>query len=451
MNQVAINDYPPFNKVVATLLFGYVAAFFLQLGIRVNMLGTIRVEFLLAASLLGIAMFQRPPVQYPKEKLTGFLMFFLFCCTIQVPFSADFDLSYDIYVNRILKFAAMAFIIARLVNSPAMACVYLAAFFVSCLKMGQEGLLGQLTGSLVWENQGVMRLHGATPMYAHPNSFSGMALGTLPFIYYLFPLAKSKLLKLLLLAQLAFSINIIIFCGSRTAYVAFIGMMVFIFFKSNHKKLFMLGGILLFFAALYYMPDQYIERFESIFTGKEKEGASTDTRIQILRDAVQIFFWYPLGVGVGAFPVVRAEYFGLIQDTHNLYLEIATNLGVQGLLAFFLLIAAIFSSYRKSRSSIVKQLEMLEKIENSEPDDNLDKHRRQLVFYRALCDTLVTYLVVRLFLGVFGMDMYEIYWWIVIGFAYALSKLSFIAEKKTSYLMDNIQGALGVGGGLKSS
>ena len=83
------------------------------------------------------------------------------------------------------------------------------------------------------------------------------------------------------------------------------------------------------------IPSGYIERAETIFTQKDKEGNSTGTRKEILRDAWTVFLDNPLGVGVGAFPAVRQQRFGRTQDTHILYLEIGTNLGIQGLIIFF--------------------------------------------------------------------------------------------------------------------
>ena len=263
MKRQLVYEYPPFSPAIAILFFGYVLAFFLQIGFRIDFFGAIRLEFLLAAALLFVTMFLRVPINYPKESLTGFVVFFLFCVTIQVPFSADFDLSSSIYIDRVLKFLVMAVFIAKFVNSPAMIYVFLAAFLLSCFKMGQEGFVGKLSGDLVWQNQGVMRLHGSTPMYRHPNSFAGMALGTLPFIYYLLPLASTKYIKLFFIVMLVFAINIIIFTGSRTAYMASLGMGFIVFRKSSHKKTFFVASVICLVVAFFTVPDQYIERFQS--------------------------------------------------------------------------------------------------------------------------------------------------------------------------------------------
>lgn len=429
--------YPQFKPLIGLLFFTYIGAHMLQVGIRSGFLGSIRFEFLVAASLLVMAAIYRTPIKFPKQNVTGFLVFFLICVAIQVPLSVDVQHSWAIFVDRVLKFSAMAIFIARFVNNPKMLLVFLAAFLLSCFKMGQEGLLGNITGSLVWQNQGVMRLHGSTPNYKHPNSFAGMAVGTLPFIYYLFPLAN-KYLKAFLLVLLAFSVNIIVFSGSRTAYVAMMAFLGYVMYRSPHRLKALAAGVLVLIGAAIYMPDQYVARFESIFTGEEAEGDSDGKRMEILVDALEIFADHPLGVGVSAFPIVRKQVFGRTQDTHNLYLEVATNLGIQGLIAFLLLIVAILKALSMIRSSLEGQLARLEKIEIDEQSENgtlAIEHKKNVQLFLAVSKAITLYLVVRLVLGLFGMDLYEIYWWIVIGFVFALSKLTFIAQSKTKAIL----------------
>ena len=42
------------------------------------------------------------------------------------------------------------------------------------------------------------------------------------------------------------------------------------------------------------VPEDYVERFESIFTMEERQGRSAETRWEILEHAWQVFLWYPL-------------------------------------------------------------------------------------------------------------------------------------------------------------
>ena len=436
MKSKTIIEYPEFKPLLALLFFGYVSAFFLQIGSRIDIFGAIRLEFLLAATLLLLSILYDPKTKYPPSKLSGLLTAYILLVVIQVPLSVDVSFSWNVFLERFLKFSVMAFFIARFVNSPKMIMVFLAAFLLSCFKMGQEGLLGNITGSLVWQNQGIMRLHGSTGMYAHPNSFAGMALGTLPFLYYLYPIS-GKYLKIFFLIMLVFAINIIVFSGSRTAYVGFFALVAVIFWNFKKKYRFVPIALLCVVTSSFWMPAQYIERFESIFTGKEKEGQSSDARLLIMEHAAEVFIRNPLGVGVSAFPIVREQYFRKKADTHNLYLEIATNLGVQGLLAFCVLFAAVFKSLGGLRDSFQGQLAVMEKVPRDEisklDSERYNEHVRDLKLFSALASAVLLYLAIRLVLGLFGHDLYEIYWWIVLGFVFSLNKLNTITEKRSRF------------------
>jgi len=393
---------------------GYVFYWYLQIGYRIPALGVIRFEFIYAAVLTVLALFFTPKIDMRCPLLPYVVLYFL-VILVQVPLSQDPNMSWNIFVDRILKFSFMAFFIVSFVRSPIQMKYFIATFLLACLKMGVEGYLGRVSGALIWENQGIMRLHGSTPLYSHPNSFAGMALGTLPFVYFLWPFCN-RYLKAVLLVIAALSLHIVLYTGSRTGYVGVMAFLVYVFYISKQKKKF-IGYILLALALTIPMiPTDYRDRFSSIFTQKEKEGKSADARIEILKDAWQIFQENPLGVGVAAFPKVRMERFGRIQDTHNLYLEIATNLGIQGIVIVSLLIMKLISILKIIKTETDKLILMLRE------SDTITNNKliSDLTFIGAMSLATTSFIVIRLALGLFGMDLYEIYWWFAIGITFSL-------------------------------
>src|SRR5690606_16846300 len=130
--------------------------------------------------------------------------------------------------------------------------------------------------------------------------------GCLPFCYFLFFWAKSRILKLGFLLLACLAMIIIINTGSRTGYVATILAFIALFFllKEGKMKIFLVS-LFVIPILIANVPEHYVERFHSIFTGEEKEGASSAARKQIIEDAIDVYKAYPLGVGVAAFPAVR--------------------------------------------------------------------------------------------------------------------------------------------------
>lgn len=431
------NDiYPTIQSKYVLLFCGYVFFWYVDLVSRIPFLASIRFEFIYAGflSLIIVTALPGNSIPFPLKKIVALLFL---VTAIQVPLSHDFLISEKIFVDRFVKFSFMAWFISAFIRSPRDMRWFLAAFLFACMKLGQEGLFGQISGSLVWENQGVMRLHGSVDKYGHPNSFSGMALGTVPFILCLFPVVQKKF-KLVLMVALIFAANIVLFTGSRTGYAAFVILLIFYVLKSKYRLKILVATIVICAISIHYIPEQYKGRFNSIFTGKDKEGHSTEMRIEILRDAVAILFEYPLGVGVGAFPSVRRAKFNRIQDTHNLYLEVATNLGFQGFIVFMIFVISMLRLLNRIEKRFNRCIDTLKEFELK----NM-LYRSEVVllkdseFLEATAKSIFLFICVRLGLGLFGMDLYEIYWWFALGVGGALFRICHYVEIEVEKIKEN--------------
>jgi len=412
-----------------TLAFSsYITLWYLHVSDRLPVLASVRFELVAAVGLLVVTALRGLTLKSP---LTPFVAALFLCLAIQVPLSVNPALSWNVFLDRVLKFATVGVLIASLVKAPSHLRWFLGAFLLAMLKLGQEGFLGIITGSLLWENQGILRLHGPTPMYEHPNSFAGMAIGSLPFALYLLP-AANRWQKAALVTLAAFAVMIVVFTGSRTGYVAAAGFLMVVVVRSRRI---VLGATLAAVATvmlLTFVPDEYKGRFESIFTQEDKEGHSTDMRKEILRDAWEIFLQRPFGVGVGAFPTVRWNTFRRTQDTHNLYLEVGTNLGVQGLAAFMAVVAALLLGFRRIVALVDAQTARLGHVQLTSADAPLlQQHLADLTLLRQTAIATQAFVIVRLILGLFGMDLYEIYWWFAAGLFVALHHLQIRAAARS--------------------
>jgi len=119
------------------------------------------------------------------------------------------------------------------------------------------------------------------------------------------------------------------------------------------------------------------------------------------------------------------DTFGRSQDAHNLYFEIATNLGIQGLFIVGLLIYKMISILRYIRITASKIIEKL----NLNDQDNFPVIS-DLRLIEAVSLATIAFIILRLILGLFGMDLYEIYWWFALGITVSL--YSMLERIKTS-------------------
>ncbi len=415
--------------IMAPFLF-FVVARYISLGARRAIFAAVRIEFTLGLLLtvLCIWLLLARPVQLGRARPILIAITLLFFATLlQVPFAADSRLAHDVFYDRVIKFAFLTLFMTVLIQSPRAMRWFMLAFLFSCLFITQESVRGLISGGLVWENQGVMRLHGSVPIYQHPNSLGGLAMGAIPFAVFLLPVWRRYWERGGLLLLLGTAVTCVIYTGSRTAYVALVGFLFYWWITSRKKGRWAMTALVIGAVAIAIIPSQYKERFTSI-TGEDKEGHSKDKRAEILRDAWQIFLENPGGVGVASFPAVRMAKFGRVQDTHNLYLEIGTNLGVQGLAVFIFLVVVILRGYARARAAFAAQRRsLLAPLRDPRLPAALRRrlalHDRDLEFLLVVCRAAAGFLWVRLLLGLFGMDLYEIYWWFCAGLAISLLTL----------------------------
>lgn len=430
-------DYPAVPTPLLLLFLGFVIFVYLQGGYRIPVLGDLRFEFIVGQILLVAAVAMnlrngRLRASFRSGRSTFWwsvallLMMLVFVPVASVPTKA-----WETFVDRCLKFAIFGYLVSSFVVNPTALRWFFVTYIAAFMKMGQEGITGYITGSLVWENQGTPRLNGPTPSYAHPNSFAGTQLSTVPFIFHFWKLA-SRWGRLALAFAGGAALLVTMASGSRTAYVGVIVWGLFMFSRSRAKGRALLVMIGLLFIAPLVVPPAYVARFETIFTQKDAEGASIDARKEILRDAIAIATDHPFGVGLDSFVAARTAAFGRTQDTHNTYLQVFTNFGVLGFLVFIGFVVSVCRTLWRSEKRSQRLVDDLRNLRSSRAGETgvIDEHIRDAELVRAASAGILGFIIIRLALGAFGHDLYERYWWFAAGFAIALARMIDIAEAK---------------------
>ncbi|WP_321371089.1 O-antigen ligase family protein [uncultured Desulfuromusa sp.] len=437
------NNYPEVNLSITLLFNFYVFIWWLEIGKRVTVFETIRIEFVIGLVLSVIGLYQylsKPKKNLNHDKdLVGSIFIFIIILFLSLPLAADFDVAWDAFFNKIIKYSLMCFFITQFVVSPKTLRYFSLASFLAFFKVGQEAMFGKITGSMVWQNQGIPRLHGAPgTMFGHPNSLSGKTLSFLPFLWFLWPLINSKWIKILIFIQIIFTLNIILYTGSRTGYLTFIMFLLILFYISKNKGKMAALIIIFGLVSFSFIPTHYKERFASSFSGHEAAGRSKEARKQLFLDSLTVFVENPLGVGGYCFPVVQRKNDRRAQETHNLYTQLLAETGIQGFIAFMYLIFTLIKKINELRIGFRQNIDkfLLCKGANIEKSFS-DLVSEELKISRlglAMADALYTVLLVRLVLGIFGHDLFEIYWWIICGVTVSLTSIICISNKRISEL-----------------
>jgi hypothetical protein len=120
---------------------------------------------------------------------------------------------------------------------------------------------------------------------------------------------------------------------------------------------------------------------------------------------------------------------------------VATNIGIQGLAVFLYLVYVLLNTFRKAHHHFQGQVLTLRRhflgrgISQSFRR-KLTAHLQDLRFMMATCKAMGGFIFIRLTLGLFGMDLYEVYWWFGGGMAICLLNLVHSTARKSTQLLE---------------
>ena len=198
----------------------------------------------------------------------------------------------------------------------------------------------------------------ATSLWGNPNVLAEFLL--IAFFAALGSLLAQKSVKKRLSMTIALLLNgaALIFTWSRGAWVAVVVALIAVMLMYSHKSLpFILAGVMVFAAALVFLPESFVTRVQSIVTFSD---SSTLYRINIWRGSAALIrdvFWSGVGVGEEAFRAAYLPYaLSGIENAphaHNLVMQILIELGVVGLLVFIIMLVSVarvvFTLFAKCR------------------------------------------------------------------------------------------------------
>ena len=253
----------------------------------------------------------------------------------------------DIYVKIILIFALMI----STVSSPRRVRQMTWIMIIASGYIAGRGVFDYLRGVNLVEGD---RLRGAVGgMFENPND---LALNLVTFLApTLFIVIQDKkatrrlfaaLLALLMLAATVAT-------KSRSGFLGLVAMgLVVIYYTARVKPGVIVAVVVAGLLALPVMPGSFWNRMESITNGESDPTGSRAARVQLLNQGMEVFAENPMtGIGAGQFQNYNAP--GVVEKwrvTHNVWLQVAAELGIFGVMVFlFLVVRAYSASFRTLR------------------------------------------------------------------------------------------------------
>lgn len=332
------------------------------------------VAFVLLAIVIRWALQGGPPSDWwmPAVPIAPYVL----VATGTLLVARDASLAHD-HLVMLGKNAALAFVVFSLLERRATLRRLAWTLLLIAIVMGSVAVHQRLTGN--WESTywGLAQSPGsyegefrAVGPLGDANYFALILLVMLPLAVDRLRAEKRLPLKALSLWAALASVLSLVFTFSRGAVVGLAAMLLLMAALSP-RRWSLLGGMLLAAALLSpLIPASYMDRLASLplsAMNLRQEGTVTDAavrgRLSENLVAMDMFLEHPLlGVGYANYPVRYQEYAHRIgldtregRTPHNLYLQVAAESGLVGLLAFGALLWSVISSIVRSRREALRR------------------------------------------------------------------------------------------------
>lgn len=396
----------------------YLPVFYSQIGSRIPSLEPFRLEFCIGALLLVIIVSKiiQKEIDLNENKFTYASILFFVLLALMIPFAFIRHRAFETYI-AFSKFFAIYFMIISCIGNEKRLRIFTYVYLACISLLFVEPFILSLQGKGFQYANHMTRLYGITGMFDHPNQLGGITAANLSFFYFLMLSHKSKILKLLFLSLIMISLRVIMLTQSRTAFVTVVAIGFFVWLFSSHKKklifIMLIAGIVIW----NFAPEQTKDRFrtlshslevlnaesDDVFQGN-KELGSMNSRMILLRNSIIIFYENPIfGVGIHNFSSVSGRRWDSWMPAHCLYTEALSEIGLVGTLAFAYVLILAFKNLAQSKLIL---------------ENNNDKS-----FLYQLNMAVYIYLLTRLVVGIFGQDMYRMWWWIAGGYSVVILRI----------------------------
>jgi O-antigen ligase len=194
----------------------------------------------------------------------------------------------------------------------------------------------------VSQQEGIARAMGMNSMVGGPNELAGLLLALLPFLITLVRTSRNIIARLLLLVSGASSLAALVLTGARASMVALMLMGAYYVIRSKHKVAWLLVCFTLAGFMWAAMPQEYRHRYLTVekYASGHQLDASNELRLQIWNIGWRMFLDHPIiGVGAGQFSTAYGTLYATRlhqawMNPHNLFIEVACELGIIGLGVF---------------------------------------------------------------------------------------------------------------------
>lgn len=396
----------------------FILSIFLRLTVRMPALGALRLDMLLAAGTLLAVMFSpKPAVVTAKLEVSDVgkrIMMLAGYVLVTLPFvewpGSVLGGGLETFFKAVIFFTFIVTTVNTVSKLRILLAIYVGAQVFRVLEPLYlhitTGYWGSSTNLGNWEEMD--RLAGSPYDIINPNGLGFLVVTTLPLLHYV--CNPTTWLRKLLWAGIALAMcYALVLSASRSGFLGLVVLILIVIWRSKHRgPLFVVAGIAAM-VSFGLMNDLQRDRYLSIFSHDARGSATAEGRVSGVVADLHVAMRRPLfGHGLGTSREANANFRGEDRPSHNLYTEVAQELGFLGLAIFLSLIWAFVRDCYHAR-------QVAAHAKSNNPD---------LEFLDKLSASLLVLVMVYIFFSLASYGLLEPYWYIIGGLSVVTAQMA---------------------------
>ena len=341
----------------------FVVSWFLHLPARLPILGSLHLDLLLVLILSVFAFLNKSDEVGPVNRTDKLLRILVVYSIVTIPFVYWPGSVIKTGLPNLIKAVVFFYFTIAFVRTEWDLRRFIFIFIASQILRILEPLYMHVTQGY-WGSQASMsggtefleRLAGSPYDSVNPNGLAFIICTTLPFLYFMQSISWKHRLGFISMTPLL--LYALLLTGSRSGLIALLIVYLAIVVKSRKRVLLLAGGIVALVVGFSNMSPDMQDRYLSIFGEGQKNAATADERIEGMKEQFWVVLHRPIfGHGLGTSPEANyhftsaGPYAGDDLPAHNLYLEVAQELGLVGLVIFILFMKSIVQGFIEGRKT----------------------------------------------------------------------------------------------------
>ena len=331
----------------------FTISWFVHLAARIPVLGYIRFDFILVLLLFCIMMITNLAniKEIKKSEAYRNLTFLIIYMVFATPFAKWPGSVVKYGAENFLKAVVFFYFTVAFVNSERKFKTFIQVFLgCQIFRVAEPVFLHVFYGywgdraAMLHGEQWMVRLSGAPNDIVNPNGLAFIILTIMSFMLYMWKYSKGYLLvSIVTIPMLFYALNL---TASRSGFIGMLVIMLTILYKSKKRHLLVPAFIFVLALMFINMTPNLVDRYKSILDTHTKNASTAEYRIQGVIDDFEVALRRPIfGFGLGTSREANAHYGQEDKLAHNLYAEVAQELGFVGLLIFIRFMYSVVKNF----------------------------------------------------------------------------------------------------------